>query len=106
MGDHPSQVTLGLRAGDAVVIDYRLLHGTHANESLARRDCVLLSFIPDWINFPSELKAHVSAHPALPAAEEIADASRVPHSDVFPRFAGRPVDIAINRLPPPSFAIV
>jgi ectoine hydroxylase-related dioxygenase (phytanoyl-CoA dioxygenase family) len=106
MGDHPKQMTLCLRAGDAVVIDYRLLHGTHANESLARRDCVLLSFIPNWANLPSELKAHVSAHPALPTAEEIAEASRMPHWHVFPRFVGRPADITINRVPPPSFAIV
>ena len=106
MGDHAKQVTLGLRAGDAVVIDYRLLHGTHANENLARRDCVLLSFIPDWAKFPNELKAHVRGHPALPTADEMVEATRKPYSDVFPRFAGQPVDIAINRVPPPSFAIV
>jgi hypothetical protein len=105
MRDHPKQMTLCLRAGDAVVIDYRLLHGTHANESLVRRDCVLLSFIPDWANLPSELKAHVGAHPALPTAEEFAEASRVPHAQVFPRFAGRPIDISIKRVPPPSLAI-
>jgi ectoine hydroxylase-related dioxygenase (phytanoyl-CoA dioxygenase family) len=33
MRDHPNQVTLRLEAGDAVAIDYRLLHGTHANAS-------------------------------------------------------------------------
>jgi hypothetical protein len=32
--DHPEQRTLSVRAGDAVVIDYRLLHGTHANKHL------------------------------------------------------------------------
>ncbi len=31
LSDFPDQVTLCLRAGDAVVIDYRLLHGTHGN---------------------------------------------------------------------------
>jgi hypothetical protein len=34
MRDHPNQVTLSVRAGDAVVTDYRLLHGTHANTNL------------------------------------------------------------------------
>jgi hypothetical protein len=106
MSDHPEQVTPCLRAGDAVVIDYRLLHGTHANKSSSRRDCVLLSFIPDWTNFPSELKEHVSAHPALPTAGETAEMSGLPFVDVLPRFAGRPVDIRINRVPPPLFAIV
>jgi ectoine hydroxylase-related dioxygenase (phytanoyl-CoA dioxygenase family) len=31
MRNYPEQVTLKLQAGDAVAIDYRLLHGTHAN---------------------------------------------------------------------------
>jgi ectoine hydroxylase-related dioxygenase (phytanoyl-CoA dioxygenase family) len=48
MRDHPDQLTLRLRAGDAVVIDYRLLHGTHANATGARRDCVLLTSAPSW----------------------------------------------------------
>jgi hypothetical protein len=30
MRNYPEQVTLKLQAGDAVAIDYRLLHGTHA----------------------------------------------------------------------------
>jgi ectoine hydroxylase-related dioxygenase (phytanoyl-CoA dioxygenase family) len=36
LSDQPGQVTLSLRAGDAVVMDYRLLHGTQANESATR----------------------------------------------------------------------
>jgi Phytanoyl-CoA dioxygenase (PhyH) len=31
LSDRPGQLTLCLRAGDAVVIDYRLLHGTHGS---------------------------------------------------------------------------
>jgi hypothetical protein len=34
----PSRVTLAVRAGDAVVIDYRLLHGTHPNRRGSRLD--------------------------------------------------------------------
>ena len=49
--DQPGQVTLGVRAGDAVVVDYRVPHGTHPNASGARRDCVLLSFAPSWAGF-------------------------------------------------------
>lgn len=105
MSDRPEQVTLNLRAGDAVAIDYRLLHGTHANETSARRDCVLLSFFPNWNVLPIELKAHVSAHPALPTDYEIADLFRTTYADLVPRFEGPPVDIRINRVPPPSFAM-
>src|SRR5262245_54225374 len=49
--DHPAmmdcagQVTFCAKAGDAALLDYRLLHGTHPNCSERRRDCVLLSFI-------------------------------------------------------------
>jgi ectoine hydroxylase-related dioxygenase (phytanoyl-CoA dioxygenase family) len=35
----PHQVTLPLASGDAVAIDYRLLHSTHANTTDTRRVC-------------------------------------------------------------------
>jgi ectoine hydroxylase-related dioxygenase (phytanoyl-CoA dioxygenase family) len=46
LSDLSGQLTLCLRAGDAVVIDYRLLHGTHGNASHARRDCILPFLTP------------------------------------------------------------
>ena len=42
MSDLREQTTIRVRAGDAVILDYRLLHGTHANNSDFRRDCILL----------------------------------------------------------------
>jgi len=65
MNDHPDQTTLNLEAGDAVAIDYRLLHGTHPNASLKRRDCVLLTFTPSWCDLPDDLKGHLISHQAF-----------------------------------------
>lgn len=45
MSEHPEQVTLPAEPGDAVLIDYRLLHGTFSNASPLRRDCVILNFL-------------------------------------------------------------
>lgn len=66
----PGQVTISLQAGDAVVIDYRLLHCTHGNTRPHRRDCILLNFAPSWRDLPDEVRAHLS-HPALPMDGEV-----------------------------------
>ena len=105
MSDHPDQVTLRLRAGDAVAIDYRLLHGTHGNASDARRDCVLLSFTPSWRELPADIKGHLISHPAQPAAAE-----RLPttswEAEILPSFSGIRRDLHVNRMPPRKFEIV
>src|SRR3989442_469235 len=44
MSDRPSQVTLQLEAGDALILDYRLLHRTHPHTAELRRDRVLVTF--------------------------------------------------------------
>ena len=56
MTDLADQVTLSLKAGDAVATDYRLLHGTHGNAGSTRRDCILLSFTPSWQRLPEDIK--------------------------------------------------
>ena len=103
MAEHPGQVTLELRAGDAVVTDYRLLHGTHPNAGPNRRDCLLLSFTPDWSALPAEVRAHLIQHPALPADSE------VPSDDVLgrllPTFAGARADLVLNRDAPAAFVV-
>jgi hypothetical protein len=104
MRDSPDQITVPVQAGDAVVLDYRLLHGTHANETSDRRDCVLLSFIPNWRGLSVDLKAHLIAHPALPDASETAHPA-VGYADLLPRFAGTSAPLRINRLPPPTFNV-
>jgi phytanoyl-CoA dioxygenase PhyH len=100
--DHAEQLTLEVAAGDAVVLDYRLLHGTHANKSDERRDCVLLSFAPAWQDLPAELRAHLIRHPALPGEGGHGvegSASAWP----LPSFGGTPRDLALNRDAPRRF---
>jgi ectoine hydroxylase-related dioxygenase (phytanoyl-CoA dioxygenase family) len=102
MTDLPDQTTVSVIAGDAVVLDYRLLHGTHPNSSEDRRDCVLLSFLPNWRGLPSEIKAHLVMHPALP------DESELPSvlgnlANLVPQFDGVPKSLAVNRSAPKHF---
>jgi hypothetical protein len=84
-------VTLAVRAGDAVACDYRLVHGTHPNESDARRDCLILNFAPAWSALPDDIRAHLIRHPALP-----------PHGDdeLLPDYEGEPRDLVLNRVAP------
>jgi ectoine hydroxylase-related dioxygenase (phytanoyl-CoA dioxygenase family) len=105
MADHPGQVTLPLRAGDAVVIDYRRLHGTHANTTDERRDCLLLAFTPSWRALPTDIRSHLIQHPALPSDGEGSSEDSWPR-DLLPLFDGPRRDLPLNRVPPPDFAIV
>jgi ectoine hydroxylase-related dioxygenase (phytanoyl-CoA dioxygenase family) len=100
MSDHALQRTLAVRAGDAVVTDYRLLHGTHANMAAHRRDALLVSFAPAWSSLDESLRAHLISHPALPA-----DGERVPGrlEELMPAFAGTRRDRAMNREAPAVF---
>jgi hypothetical protein len=102
MADYPGQVTAAMRPGDAVVIDYRLLHGTHPNATAARRDCILLSFAPDWDGLPDDIKAHLAMHPALPSASERGNACI--YGRLLPDFAGSPRSLDVNRTAPTAFA--
>jgi ectoine hydroxylase-related dioxygenase (phytanoyl-CoA dioxygenase family) len=106
MSDCPGQITLSLKAGDAVVLDYRLLHGTHPNETEERRDCILLSFIPAWRPLPSEIKAHLAAHPALPDHTEERLRTTSGYDGLLPRFSGVPASIPVNRVPPAYFRLM
>lgn len=103
MCDAHGQVTIEACAGDAVLIDYRLLHGTHANLSAARRDCILLSFIPAWRGLPVEVLAHLILHPALPGESEGVARGVCGYDDLLPRFDGVPASLPINRVPPAQF---
>ena len=101
--DQADQVTLAVRAGDAVVVDYRLLHGTHANRRPSRRDCVLLSFTPSWRDLPRDVRSHLINHPAQPAGDETPTEAWA--ATLLPTFAGARRDLPLNRVPPPEFAI-
>ena len=104
MSDQPGQVTLRLRAGDAVVMDYRLLHGTHANRGVHRRDALLLNFAPCWRELPPEIRAHLIRHPALPADGELMPATGWA-ADLLPRFDGLRRDLELDRDAPAEFTI-
>jgi hypothetical protein len=103
MADQPGQVSLEMRAGDALVTDYRLLHGTHAHEGDHRRDCVLLSFAPAWSALPEEIRAHLIGHPALPGAGE--EVPEGPMSALLPEHQGPTEDLALNRNAPANWRI-
>lgn len=105
MSDHPDQVTLCLRAGDAVAIDYRVLHGTHANAGDARRDCILLSFAPSWRKLPADIKRHLIGHPAQPTDDE-RPTTTTWEAEILPSFGGIRKNLYVNRMPPPEFQIV
>ena len=104
MRNYPEQVTLKLQAGDAVAIDYRLLHGTHANAGNVRRDSILLSFTPFWRSLPDDVRGHLIRHPALPSDEE-GPLSSSWGARILPRFGGTPRDLPVNRRAPHYFAI-
>ncbi len=104
--DLPGQATLALRAGDAVVLDYRLLHGTHANASEARRDALLLTFAPSWSELPDDVRGHLIEHPALPSAQEAERGGESPYAELLPDWAGPRTTLTLNRNAPRRFEIV
>jgi len=103
MSDLPDQATLCLQSGDAVAVDYRLLHGTHGNASDARRDCIILNFTPSWRQLPDDIKAHLISHPAQPSENEIAQASMI--SKLLPTFDGTRCSLPLNRNAPAKFEV-
>jgi ectoine hydroxylase-related dioxygenase (phytanoyl-CoA dioxygenase family) len=103
MRNHTGQLTLEVRAGDAVVLDYRLLHGTHPNLEAERRDSVLLSFTPSWRRLPKDVRAHLIRHPALPRPTERAALGGWP-SELLPAYDGDAGDLPLNRTAPAAFS--
>jgi ectoine hydroxylase-related dioxygenase (phytanoyl-CoA dioxygenase family) len=101
MADHPRQLTLEAGAGDAVVADYRVLHGTHANPGSARRDCLVLTFAPDWAGLPDAVRAHLIRHPAQPS--ETAPRTGAAGA-LLPDYVGVRRDLPLNRVAPVPFA--
>jgi len=104
LSDHRDQVTLSVNAGDAVVLDYRLLHGTHANASAERRDCVLLAFTPSWSELPTDVRAHLIQHLAQPNPDE-RPALTGWQVELLPSFDGPRADLEISFTAPPRFAV-
>jgi ectoine hydroxylase-related dioxygenase (phytanoyl-CoA dioxygenase family) len=100
--DHPMQQTLALNAGDAIAIDYRLLHGTHHNQGTTDRHCILLNFAPSWDRLPEDIRAHLIQSPALPTSHEV---QQLPDTmrELLPNYDGAPIDLPLNRVPSPGW---
>jgi ectoine hydroxylase-related dioxygenase (phytanoyl-CoA dioxygenase family) len=96
LSDHEAQITVNLRRGDAAIVDYRLLHGTHPNRSQSRRDAVLFSLVPNWCCLPEPIRAHLAMHPALPSTDEWRAIARWGEA-IIPRYDGTPASMRINR---------
>jgi len=102
--EQTGEVTLDLQAGDAAVLDYRLLHGTHANAAGRRRDCILLSFTPSWTELPTDIRGHLISHPALPGFDEPVPRTGWPPR-LLPNFVGPRNDLPLRRDAPADFAM-
>jgi ectoine hydroxylase-related dioxygenase (phytanoyl-CoA dioxygenase family) len=105
MSEAAGQISPRLRAGDAVVLDYRLLHGTYPNNTEQRRDCIILSFAPDWSALPHDIRAHLVQHPALPREDEADASAASAYGDLLPSFSGARRSLRINRVPPAGFSL-
>ena len=99
LSDHEGQITLNLCRGDAVAIDYRLLHGTHPNRGLSRRDALLFSFTPNWGFLPEAIRGHLAMHPALPNSAEWPTIAGWGEG-IFPLYDRTPASLQVNRVAP------
>jgi ectoine hydroxylase-related dioxygenase (phytanoyl-CoA dioxygenase family) len=102
MRDQPGQETVGVGAGDAVVLDYRTLHGTHANTSPRRRDAILLNFTPSWHDLPADIRGHLIGNAALPGPGETSAAGH-PLRALLPQHDGPRRDLPLSRNAPAHF---
>ncbi|HEX2039184.1 MAG TPA: phytanoyl-CoA dioxygenase family protein [Acidimicrobiales bacterium] len=101
MVDDPGQVTFEAREGDAVVVDYRLLHGTHPNTAGGRRHCLVLNFTPGWRDLPDDIRGHLASGWGLPTADECLSARRLAH--VLPSDDAARRDLPLSRRAPATF---
>ena len=108
--DHPAlselqeQQTIFCEPGDAVLLDYRLLHGTHGNHSDSIRECVLLTFTPFWSDLPDDIRGHLIQHPAQPSAYEL-EIAQSQMGAILPSFTGMRRDLPVNRNAPVTFSV-
>ena len=100
MSDIDGQLTVRVQEGDAIAIDYRLLHSTYTNDSSSGRDCLLLTFTPSWSQLPDDIQAHLVDRPAQPTANEMPGAEM---QRVLPQFAGERRSLCLNRNAPREF---
>ncbi len=103
MKPHQNQHLLKMKRGDAVAIDYRLLHGTESNSTVLRRDCVILNFAPHWHHLPADIRAHLAGHVSQPVGNEEALIGNE-QMKIMPSF-GTKFFLNVNRLAPYFFSL-
>ncbi len=84
--------------GDAIVVDYRLLHGTTANATDERREAVILNLVPRWRELPADLRGHLISGLALPRPDEAVPDHGWP-ARLLPTFTGPRRDLPLRRRP-------
>jgi ectoine hydroxylase-related dioxygenase (phytanoyl-CoA dioxygenase family) len=102
----PGEMTVSVRAGDAVIGDSRLLHSTHANRSERRRTCLTLWYLPRFAELPDGVRSYVVDHPALPPRgwwqdEEVSLPPDL--RELLPTYDGDAQPVTYNRTPPSTW---
>lgn len=91
-------VTVPASAGDAVVMDYRVLHGTTANQTDAHRSALIMNFAPAWHRLPERIQGHLISHQSLPSPGTRPAASSAV-AGLLPHFDGPAADLPLSRQP-------
>jgi ectoine hydroxylase-related dioxygenase (phytanoyl-CoA dioxygenase family) len=105
-GSQPDEYAVCVSAGDAVVIDFRLLHATCPNLTRIRRDCLILNFTPSWRDLPEEIRGHLIRHHALPGPDDLHTAHDLSWmNQLLPRFDGPSRDLPLSRRAPSEFEV-
>ncbi|MBT2564684.1 phytanoyl-CoA dioxygenase family protein [Pedobacter sp. ISL-68] len=99
MSASPDQFSPSIQKGDAIVIDYRLLHGTEGNQSAFRRDCIILNFTPNWVCLPQEIKSHLAGHMCQPKNITQFSSKDCSYFNLLPEFSGEKKIMTVSLFP-------
>ena len=93
---HPDELPVPLKAGDLVIGDSRLIHGSFANETATRRTVITLWFHPVFAQLPDCIRAHMGRHRSDNGWPE--SANELVRS-LIPSYDGDAEPIVWNRIP-------
>lgn len=88
---------LPVQAGDLVIGDSRLLHGSYANQSHQRRTVITLWFHPDFDSSPEPIRAHLNRKQSRISDWPLSVQRQVQH--LVPDYNGPREPMALNRIP-------
>ena len=103
--DHPAyqpvadSVDVPVRAGDLVIGDSRLLHGSYGNRSDRRRTVITLWYFPAFEGLSGPLRAHLTEGRIPESWPESACTLVAP---LWPRYTGAAEPLEVNRKPGPG----